>query len=64
MSVKTTQRVTRARALEVLLREIPQVGNDVLGDLMDVLAESGQSKVCSRFDNFIVSEFGEGGRDE
>lgn len=59
MSIKTTQRVTRARALEILLSEIPQLPNDTLADLLDRLADSERSTVVSRFDNFIVSEFGE-----
>lgn len=32
--------------------------NDALGDLMDALADCGHSKTTSKFDNFIVSEFG------
>ncbi len=59
MSIKSTQRITRQRALEILLSEIPQLPNDTLGDLMDKLADSEQSRTCSRFDNFIVSDFPE-----
>jgi hypothetical protein len=60
MSIKSTKRikhgrVTRARALEILLSEIPLLPNDTLGHLMDTLADSEQS-VCSKFDNFIVSD--------
>jgi hypothetical protein len=50
MSIKTTQRITRQHALEILLSEIPELPNDALAD-------SGRSKRVSRFDNFIVSEF-------
>lgn len=57
MSIKTTQRVTREQALEILLSELPQLPNDALGDILDALADSGQSHRVSRFDNFIVSEF-------
>ena len=57
MSIKTTQRITREKALEILLEEIPNLPNDTLGDLMDTLADSRQSKRVSIFDNFIVSEF-------
>ena len=57
MSTKTTQRITRQEALLILLREISNLSNDVLGDMMDILADSEQSNYCSRFDNFIVSEF-------
>lgn len=57
MSIKTTQRVKREQALEILMSELPVLPNDVLGDLMDILADSGHSKRLSRFDNFIVSEF-------
>lgn len=59
MSIKTTQRITRQRALEILLEEIPELPNDTLASLMDVLADSKQSKICSIFDNFIVSDFPE-----
>jgi hypothetical protein len=57
MSIKSTKRITRQRALEILLSEIPTLPNDTLGDFMDTLADSERSSVCSRFDNFIVSEF-------
>jgi hypothetical protein len=57
MSIKTTQRITREYALDILLSEIPNLPNDVLGDLLDELANSEQSKRVSVFDNFIVSEF-------
>ena len=57
MSIKTTRRISRQQALEILLSEIPKLPNDTLGDLMDTLADSGRSQVCSRFDNFIVSDF-------
>jgi hypothetical protein len=56
MSIKSTQRISRERALTILLAELPNLPNDVLGDLLDVLADSGHSKVCSKFDNFIVSD--------
>jgi hypothetical protein len=57
VSIKTTQRITREHALDILLSEIPNLPNDVLGDLLDELADSEQSKRVSVFDNFIVSEF-------
>lgn len=57
MSIKTTQRVTRERALLILLTEIPNLPNDTLADMLDQLADSGKSVQVSRFDNFIVSEF-------
>ena len=59
MSIKSTSRIKRQRAIDILLEEIPNLPNDTLGDLMDTLADSEQSKYASRFDNFIVSEFGE-----
>jgi hypothetical protein len=59
MSIKSTQRITRQRALEILLAEIPGLSNDALAGLMDDLASSQESKVCSVFDNFIVSDFPE-----
>lgn len=57
MSIKTTSRVKPERAREILLSEIPTLPCDVLGDLLDVLAESEASHFASKFDNFIVSEF-------
>ena len=59
MSIKSTKRITRARALEILMSEIPKLPNDELGRMMDRLADSELSQTCSRFDNFIVSEFTE-----
>lgn len=59
MGVKSTRRITRERALLILLADIPQLPNDTLADLLDRLADSGQSKIVSQFDNFIVSEFAE-----
>jgi hypothetical protein len=57
MSAKSTIRITRERALEVLLSELPVLGNGVLEKCMDVLADSGQSRNCSTLDNFVVSSF-------
>jgi hypothetical protein len=57
MSIKSTQRITRERAIEILTSEIPALSNDALGNLMDALADTEQSKCVSKFDNFIVSEF-------
>lgn len=57
MGVKSTSRITRKLALRILLDEIPKLPNDTLGDLMDTLADSGQSTNLSQFDNFIVSNF-------
>jgi len=57
MSIKTTQRITRARALDILLSEIPTLSNDFLAELLDKLADSSVSLRVSKFDNFIVSEF-------
>jgi len=57
MSVKSTKRISRERALAILLTDIPQLPNSVLEDLLDKLADSGQSRTISYFDNFIVTEF-------
>ncbi|MFW6219829.1 MAG: hypothetical protein ACOC33_03235 [bacterium] len=57
MSIKSTIRITREQALDILLSEIPELPNDVLANLMDTLSDSKQSKRVSYFDNFIVSEF-------
>ncbi len=61
MSYKTTQRISREKALVLLLSEIPTLPNDVLVDLLDTLAKSRQSRKVSMFDNFIVSNVGEEG---
>lgn len=57
MSIKTTRRITRQHALDILLDEIPKMPNDTLAMLLDSLADSKQSLRISIFDNFIVSEF-------
>ena len=57
MSIKSTQRITREQAIRILTSEIPMLPNNALGDLMDALADTEQSKYVSKFDNFIVSEF-------
>jgi hypothetical protein len=57
MSIKSTIRITRSKAQEILLDEIPTLPNDALTALMDALADSHQSKHVSQFDNFIVSDF-------
>jgi len=57
MGVKSTRRITRAKAMEILLSEIPTLPNSALERLMDTLADTEQSKRVSYFDNFIVSEF-------
>lgn len=59
MSIKSTQRITRSHALDILLSEIPDLPNSALADLLDTLANTEQSKRISIFDNFIVSEFTE-----
>jgi hypothetical protein len=57
MSIKSTQRISRERALSIILSEVPLLPNDTLGDMMDFLADCGQSHHVSKFDNFIVSDF-------
>jgi hypothetical protein len=59
MSIKTTRYVTREKALLILLQDLPTLPNDTLGNLLDVLADSRQSRVVSYFDNFIVGDFAE-----
>lgn len=63
MSIKSTQRITREQALSILLDEIPKLPNDLLGDLLDMIADSEKSFRISKFDNFIVSEFTNDGDD-
>jgi hypothetical protein len=57
MGIKSTQRITRQRAIDILMEEIPLLPNDALGDIMDALADTEKSKYASKFDNFTVSEF-------
>ncbi len=57
MGIKSTSRITRKKAIEILTDEIPELPNDALASLMDTLADTEQSKRLSMFDNFIVSEF-------
>ena len=61
MSIKSTRTISRARALEILLEEIPILPNDALACLMDALADSKQSKIVSYFDNFWVSDVSDEG---
>ena len=56
VSYKTTQTITREKAIEILIEDIYNLPNDTLGDLLDTLADSGQSHMVSQFDNFIVSD--------
>jgi len=55
MSIKSTKRITREVALHILLKDIPKLSNDALANLLDRLADTGQSQEVSQFDNFIVS---------
>ena len=58
VSAKTTHRITRARALEILRADLEGLSNDALGEMMDALADTRQSKIVSELDNFIVSDLG------
>ena len=57
MSIKTTQRVTRDQAVQMVMDELADISNDELGELLDKLADTGRSRRLSKFDNFIVSDF-------
>lgn len=57
IGIKSTQRITREQELSILLDEIPKLPNDLLGDLLDLIADSEKSYSLSMFDNFIVSMF-------
>lgn len=57
MSSKTTRYVTRDRALAILHEELSNLPNDTLASVLDAIADSGHSRVMSRFDNFIVTAF-------
>jgi hypothetical protein len=56
MSYKTTLTISRDRALEIIQADIFKVGNDVLGSILDVIADSQQSHEISHFNNFHVSK--------
>src|ERR1035438_9376564 len=56
VSIKTTQRVTRDQAVQMVMDELADISNDELGELLDKLADTGRSRRLSKFDNFIVSD--------
>lgn len=57
MSIKSTIRIKRQAAQTILHAEIEDLPNSVLGTLLNVIADSEQSKRLSAFDRFIVSDF-------
>jgi len=56
MGIKSTQRISREKAISILLSEIIQLPNGTLEDLLDMIADSGTARTLSKFDNFMVSE--------
>lgn len=54
MSIKTTQHISRQRAIEVLIGEICLASDTLLEELLDALADSGESKTFSIYDNFMI----------
>ena len=71
VSIKTTKYISRESAISMIFSSLPNLSNDLLGLLLDRIADSEESKCCSRFDNFIVSNapsgrfnFGWDGSDE
>ena len=56
MGIKSTETITRDETMKILREDIEQVGNDVLGDLLDTLADSDQSNHVNRFQNFLVCD--------
>lgn len=54
MSIKTTQRISRQRAIEVLIGEIYLASDTLLEELLDALADSGESTTFSIYDNFMI----------
>lgn len=54
MGAQSTVRISRASALSTIEAEINQASNDLLGDILDLIANSGQAKVVSSLDNFSV----------
>ena len=59
MSIKSTRRIKRERAIEILTEDLPNLPNDYLAKMLDHLADSELSHIISKFDNFIVTEFTE-----
>ena len=54
MSIKTTRYISREEALVILNFELMGASDKMLGDLLDAVADSGEGKSVSIFDNFIV----------
>ncbi len=53
MSIKSTQHINRKQAERMLQEEIPHLSNGLLGDILDLIANTG-STYLSYFDNFII----------
>ncbi len=55
MSIKSTEYISRKRAIEILKAEIDELSNHSLASLLDALADTCESKMLSEYNNFIVS---------
>lgn len=57
MGYKSTIRLNRVRALDVLHGELETLPNGMLERILDIIADSGLSRSMSTLDNFSVSDF-------
>ena len=60
MGIKSTKTIHRLGAIATLELIIPELTNGTLAKMLDLLANSGESESCSKFDNFLVTDNGKG----
>jgi len=53
MSIKSTRSISRLQAMYLLNRELPNISNKLLEDVLDTIADSGHSGL-SIMDNFRI----------
>lgn len=54
MSIKTSYEIPRTKALEMILRELPILSSELIEKILNQIADSDESMVVSRFDDFNV----------
>lgn len=54
MGAQSTVRISRDAAISTIAHEVALASNSLLGDILDLIANSGQAKVVSSLDNFDV----------
>ena len=54
VSIKSTKEITRKEALQNIGGALYNLSDRVLGDILDLIADSEETDFCNRFDNFIV----------